>query len=97
VEFIDREEILGRAWARYQNTFLHEMGHIIGLAHSPDVGDVMTPAEGRGTTFDEYQRNEAIALHLIYVHREAGNRPPDRAPELGAAAAGSPRYTVIID
>lgn len=97
ISFINRQEITGGPGSSYHNTFLHEMGHIIGLAHSPDVGDVMTPAEGRGTTFDEYQRNEAIALHLIYFHREAGNRPPDRAPELGAAAAGSPRYTVIID
>ena len=97
VSFISRQEIIGGQGSSYHNTFLHEMGHIIGLAHSPDMSDVMTPAEGRGTTVDVYQRDEAIALHMIYFHREGGNRPPDRAPELGAASAGSPRYTVIID
>ena len=73
------------------------MGHIIGLAHSPDTTDVMTPAEGRGTGVHHFQPNEAIALHMMYHHREPGNRPPDRAPQLGAASAATPIRTVIID
>jgi hypothetical protein len=97
ISFINRQEIIGAGGASYNNTFLHEMGHIIGLAHSPDLSDVMTPAEGRGTTVDVYQRNEAVALHMMYFHREAGNRPPDKDPQLAAASAASPRYTVIID
>jgi hypothetical protein len=98
VSFINRQEIIGGPGASYNNTFLHEMGHIIGLAHSPDRSDVMTPAEGRGSTVDVYQRNEAIALHMMYFHRDPGNRPPDKDPQLAEASAGaSPRYTVIID
>ena len=97
VSFISRQEIIGGPGASYHNTFLHEMGHIIGLAHSPDPRDVMTPAAGRGTTIDVYQRNEAIALHMMYFHREPGNLPPDKDPQLGAASGASPRYTVIID
>jgi len=97
VSFVSQAEIVGGPGASYQNTFLHEMGHIIGLAHSPSRGDVMTPAEGRGTTVDVYQRDEAIALHMMYFHREPGNRPPDKDPQLVGASGASPRYTVIID
>jgi hypothetical protein len=97
ISFINRQEIIGAVGASYNNTFLHEMGHIIGLAHSPDPSDVMTPAEGRGTSVDVYQREEAVALHMMYFHREAGNRPPDKDPQLLAAAVATPRRTVIID
>ena len=97
ISFVSRQEIIGGPGSAYHNTFLHEMGHIIGLAHSPDMSDVMTPAGGRGTTVDAYQRNEAIALHMMYRHREPGNFPPDRAPELGASSPGALRNPVIID
>ena len=97
VSFVNQAEIVGGAGASYHNTFLHEMGHIIGLAHSSSRGDVMTPAEGRGTTVDVYQRGEAIALHMMYFHRDPGNRAPDKDPQLVAASGASPRYTVIID
>jgi hypothetical protein len=97
ISFVDREEIVGRYGASYSNTFLHEMGHIIGLAHSPDTGDVMTPAGGSGTSGNQFRLNEAIALHMMYVHREAGNYHPDRAPQLGAASGVSLRRTVIVD
>jgi len=97
ISFVNHQEIIGGRGASYHNTFLHEMGHIIGMAHSPDMSDVMTAAAGRGTTVDAYQRNEAIALHMMYRHREAGNFPPDRAPELGASSPGALRNPVIID
>jgi hypothetical protein len=97
ISFVSRQEIIGGPGSSYRNTLLHEMGHIIGLAHSPDMSDVMTPAGGRGATVDAYQRNEAIALHMMYRHREAGNYHPDRAPELGASSPGALRNPVIID
>jgi hypothetical protein len=97
ISFVNRQEIVGGRGAGYSNTFLHEMGHIVGLGHSPDPSDVMTPAEGRGTTFDVYQRNESIALHMMYFHRAAGNRHPDRDSQLAAASGASPWHTVIID
>lgn len=97
ISFVDRQEIVGGRGAAYGNTFLHEMGHIIGLAHSPRPSDVMTPAGGRGTTVDAYQRDEAIALHMMYFHRAAGNQPPDKDPQLVAASGATPRRTVIID
>ena len=97
IVFIRRDEIAGGAGATYTNTFLHEMGHVIGLGHSPDITEVMTPAEGPGTFAQVYQPKEASCLHMIYAHRRAGNFYPDRDPAFTASAASSPRHTVIID
>ncbi len=97
VAFAHRREIAGGPDADFSNTLLHEMGHVIGLAHSPDPRDVMTPGAGPGTFFNEYQNNEAIALHMMYAHRNPGNRPPDTDPELAASAGAAPRVIVIRD
>ena len=96
ITFRRRAEIAGGTQAVYANTLLHEMGHVIGLGHSPDDKDVMTPGEGRGTREATYQPGEAGCLRMIYAHRRAGNRFPDRDPALGAAS-GQLRYPIIRD
>lgn len=97
VAFAHQREVAGGRDADFSNTLLHEMGHVVGLSHSPDERDVMTPGAGPGTFFQEFQTNEAIALHMMYGHRVAGNRPPDTEEGVGAAAARVPRLVVIRD
>ena len=99
VSFIGRGEILGRRLrADYADTLLHEMGHVMGLRHSIDAHDVMAPGGGPGRTGGSaFTHNEAVALHMMYNHRSAGNRFPDRDPQMAAASAATPRLTVIRD
>ncbi len=94
VEFATRQEISGGPGSDYRNTLLHEMGHVMGLSHSPNDRDVMTPAEGPGSKEGVYQTDEATCLHMMYAHRQPGNFPPDRDPVLGAAASAT--QTVVI-
>ena len=94
ITFINRDEIADGPRAQYTNTFLHELGHIIGLSHSIDVGDVMTPAEGPGTFQQVYQPREAAVLHMSYAHRQPGNRFPDRDAALGAASVQRHRFVI---
>ncbi len=58
------------------NTLLHEIGHILGLGHSPDPNDVMSVLPDR-TTVRRYSGNEGLALTMMYVRRRAGNAFPD--------------------
>jgi matrixin len=97
ISFRRRAEIAGGPQAVYTNTFLHELGHVIGLGHSPDDKDVMTPAEGRGTFEATYQPGEAGCLRMIYAHRRAGNLFPDRDPALAGAGVAQLRHPVIRD
>jgi hypothetical protein len=97
IVFWRRLEIAGGPQAAYSNTFLHELGHVIGLGHSPLVTDVMTPAEGPGTNQSTYQPREVACLHMSYAHRRPGNYFPDRDPALGAASSATPRIRVITD
>jgi hypothetical protein len=96
VEFGTRQEISGGPGSDYRNTLLHEMGHVMGLGHSPSNRDVMTPAEGPGTDEGQYQPDEATCLHMMYAHRQAGNFLPDRDAALGAASTET-RTVVIVD
>jgi hypothetical protein len=84
VRFATRQEISGGNRSDYRNTLLHEMGHVMGLSHSPSTRDVMTPGAGPGTRVAEYQPDEATCLTMMYFHRRAGNLPPDRDPGAGA-------------
>jgi hypothetical protein len=93
--FASRSEIVGSARADYANTLLHEMGHALGLDHSKDTRDVMTPGSGPGTRVGTYQEGEATALRMMYVHRAAGTYFPDRDPGVAAASAARPLRTVI--
>jgi hypothetical protein len=97
VVFANRGEITGGGRSDYRNTLLHEMGHVLGLGHSPNDRDVMTPGVGPGSKEARYQLNEVIALHMMYSHRSAGNFRPDRDSDLGARSTATPRDTVIRD
>jgi hypothetical protein len=95
VRFETRQEITGAFRTEYQNTLLHEMGHVMGLGHSPSRSDVMTPWNGPGTRVAEYQRDEATCLTMMYFHRRAGNTSPDRDPALSALASGERRVRIL--
>ena len=95
VRFARRQEITGGNRSDYRNTLLHEMGHVMGLGHSPSTRDVMTPGAGPGTRVAEFQPDEATCLRMMYFHRRAGNFMPDRDPALGARAAGEWRARIV--
>ena len=95
VKFARVQEISGGVNADYANTLLHEMGHVMGLGHSPSTRDVMTPGSGPGTRVGEFQPSEAVTLHMMYGHRVAGNLPPDRDPALSGRSSAAPRTVVI--
>lgn len=97
IVFWRRSEIAGGPQAQYSNTFLHELGHVIGLGHSPLITDVMTPAEGPGTFQSVFQPGEVSCLHMSNAHRRPGNYFPDRDPAVSAASSATPRTTVFID
>ena len=97
VTFTNRGEITGGGGSEYRNTLLHEMGHVLGVLHSLRDDDVMTPGAGPGTRVAQYQPHEATALHLMYAHRAAGNRAPDKDPALGATFTAVTRRVVIRD
>jgi hypothetical protein len=48
------------------------------------LGTAGASTEGTRTTHGEYQPREAVALHMMYQHRLAGNRPPDKDGALAA-------------
>jgi hypothetical protein len=93
--FASRSEIVGSARADYANTLLHEMGHALGLDHSKDTRDVMTPTTGPGTRVGSYQEGESTALRMMYLHRAAGTYFPDRDPGVAAASSARPVRSVI--
>lgn len=79
-----------RAWGSRVNTFLHEMGHQIGLSHI-EGPDVMNATANNATAFSE---RETIALRMMYERRTAGNAPPDKE---GLTAASGALRTVVIE
>lgn len=58
------------------NTLLHEIGHVLGLAHSPDPNDVMS-VDAKRTNDRAFGGQERLALTMMYVRRKAGNIFPD--------------------
>lgn len=97
LSFASRAEIVGSGRADYANTLLHEMGHALGLGHSIDTRDVMTPGSGPGTRVGTFQEGEAAALRMIYFHRSAGTYFPDRDPGVAAASSARPVRRLIRD
>lgn len=74
------------------NTLLHEIGHVLGLAHSPDPNDVMS-VDAKRTNDRVFGGNERLALTMMYVNRKAGNAFPDR--EVVGLLSAVPRVDVI--
>jgi hypothetical protein len=97
IKFASVQDLLGTNRADYTNVFLHEMGHIMGLGHSPLAREIMTAGGGSRTTLGEFQPREAMALHMMYQHRLAGNRPPDKDGALATQSAAQPTVSVIKD
>ena len=89
------QDLLGTNRADYTNVYLHEMGHILGLGHSPLAREIMTAGGGARTTLGEFQPREAMALHMMYQHRLAGNRPPDKDGALFTQSVARPLVSVI--
>ena len=88
VVFRDLKYVLGAGNRVRTNTVLHEMGHVLGLGHSADPGDVMH-VDGRRSDARTFSERETLTLKMMYRWRRAGNAFPDRAPELGAAPAAA--------
>jgi hypothetical protein len=95
MKFASVQDLLGTNRADYTNVYLHEMGHVMGLGHSPLTREIMTAGGGARITLGEFQPREALALHMMYQHRLAGNFAPDRDGALGRQSTARPTTTVI--
>lgn len=63
----------------WRNLVLHELGHVLGLGHSPEPRDVMSSLANR-TNERAFGEAEGRALTMMYSWRKAGNQFPDREP-----------------
>jgi hypothetical protein len=64
----------------------HEIGHALGLQHSPRPQDLMFPTTARTTLV--FSPDERVLLTMMYGHRRAGQVAPDNDQALGQAATG---------
>jgi hypothetical protein len=72
------------AGLRQPGSLAHEMGHALGLQHSPRVQDLMFPTTARMTT--SFGPDERVLLTMMYAHRRPGQVAPDNDQALGAAS-----------
>jgi hypothetical protein len=78
------------AAATLPNIAVHELGHGLGLQHSPYTTDVMCVGRWASLDTNEFSEGEEMAV-VNLVQRKPGNRFPDSDPPVaGAALAGPP-------
>jgi hypothetical protein len=90
--FRDLKYLLGTGNRVRTNTVLHEIGHVLGLGHSPDGRDVMH-VDGLRTDARQFSDREQVLLRMMYRWRKPGNAAPDRDAALEAALEG---YTTVM-
>jgi hypothetical protein len=90
VVFLDRATAVSSSGS---SMFLHEMGHVLGLQHSPNTADIMNAT--RPLRSEAFGGDEAAALTMMYLWRQAGNQFPDLA--LGIPASAGVSTTVIAN
>ena len=93
-----RRDLLGTAGAGYTNTFLHEMGHVMGLGHSP-----WRARSCRRREREDHPRRVPAArgdgpgpAHDVSAP-PGRNRPPDKDGALAAQSSARPVVSVIRD
>lgn len=66
-----------------QNAARHELGHALGLGHSPEREDIMAPTESHQARLTERDLNSARLLYGISPGRYPGVVPTDAVSRLG--------------
>jgi matrixin len=79
---------------RNPGNLLHEMGHALGLQHSPRLSDLMFPSEARASVV--FSADERVLLTMMYGHRRPGQIAPDDDQALGQAATSAVRSTIRL-
>jgi hypothetical protein len=78
---------------RQPGNLLHEVGHALGLQHSPRLVDLMFATNARSAT--TFSADERTLLTMMYKHRRAGQIPPDDDRNLGATAGGTSALRLV--
>lgn len=91
---VTRAEIVfcGETPSRLAGPIAHEIGHIFGLAHSPDRRDLMFPFY-RASDEHGFSERESLTMSLVHLRR-GGNAWPDNDR---AAATSARRRRVFVN